>query len=52
MTSARRPIPRRAFFIWLTEDRLASAFALTLAYLGEQCSAIDAGDAFAASLSS
>src|SRR5436190_874146 len=27
---------------------MASAFALTLAYLGEQCSAIDAGGAFAA----
>jgi predicted MFS family arabinose efflux permease len=27
---------------------MASAFALTLAYLGEQCSAIDAGSAFAA----
>lgn len=27
---------------------MASAFALTLAYLGEQCSAIDAGAAFAA----
>lgn len=26
---------------------MASAFALTLAYLGEQCSAMDAGDAFA-----
>lgn len=27
---------------------MASAFALTLAYLGEQCSAVDAGGAFAA----
>lgn len=27
---------------------MASAFALTLAYLGEQCSAMDAGGAFAA----
>jgi YNFM family putative membrane transporter len=27
---------------------MASAFALTLAYLGEQCSAMDAGEAFAA----
>src|SRR6516225_6108202 len=27
---------------------MASAFTLTLAYLGEQCSAADAGDAFAA----
>jgi predicted MFS family arabinose efflux permease len=28
--------------------RMASAFTLTLAYLGEQCSAMDAGSAFAA----
>ena len=27
---------------------MASAFALTLAYLGEQCSSMDAGGAFAA----
>ncbi len=30
---------------------MASAFALTLAYLGEQCSAMDAGGAFAAYIS-
>jgi hypothetical protein len=27
---------------------MASAFTLTLAYLGEECSAMDAGGAFAA----
>jgi len=50
-TSLLASAPNLAIFTLLRIAQglcMASAFALTLAYLGEQCSAIDAGDAFAA----
>ncbi|WP_407121958.1 MFS transporter [Bradyrhizobium sp. STM 3561] len=50
-TSLLASAPNLAVFTALRVTQglcMASAFALTLAYLGEQCSAMDAGSAFAA----
>ena len=50
-TSLLATAPNLAVFTALRVTQglcMASAFALTLAYLGEQCSAMDAGGAFAA----
>lgn len=50
-TSLLASAPNLAVFTTLRTAQglcMASAFALTLAYLGEQCSAMDAGGAFAA----
>jgi MFS transporter, YNFM family, putative membrane transport protein len=50
-TSLLASAPNLAIFTTLRVAQglcMASAFALTLAYLGEQCSAMDAGGAFAA----
>ena len=45
----RRPISPSSPLLRIAQGLcMASAFALTLAYLGEQCSAMDAGGAFAA----